>query len=192
MRVQAMVGEFNAQELANTVWAFAKLEMKEEALMKALSNRVRETLVSTRPRGAPPVTIRGIGDLNPTEPHAHGILCRSFGGQLTGKRSRLPAALDADFAMGRPRNDIALDISQSDHRIVEARQYVGNAQSLYLLRLLSFLFGAFSWQAWPSSLVAVSDPVRLLLGGRLLTTGDSATGALSRTGVRPRSLTVRR
>ena len=38
------MGEFRAQELANAVWAFAKPEMREEALIKAASSRAREML----------------------------------------------------------------------------------------------------------------------------------------------------
>ena len=42
---------------ANTVWAFTKLEMKEEALTKATSSRTRETLRGYNAQGlaAPPV-----------------------------------------------------------------------------------------------------------------------------------------
>ena len=43
-RVREILGEFDAQGLANTVWAFAKLEMKEEALMKAVARRALEIL----------------------------------------------------------------------------------------------------------------------------------------------------
>ena len=43
-RAREMLGEFNAQDLASAVWAFAKLEMREEGLMKAVSSRARETL----------------------------------------------------------------------------------------------------------------------------------------------------
>ncbi len=37
-----MLGEFNAQSLANAVCAFAKLGMQEQALLEAGSSRPRE------------------------------------------------------------------------------------------------------------------------------------------------------
>jgi len=40
----ASIGEFKAQELANTVWALAKLEVREEALMTAVARRALEIL----------------------------------------------------------------------------------------------------------------------------------------------------
>ena len=43
--VADMMSEIIGQGLANTIWAFAKLEMREEAVMNAASSRARKTLV---------------------------------------------------------------------------------------------------------------------------------------------------
>ena len=40
-----IVGEFKAQEMANTAWAFAKMEMRPEMLMEALGRRALEIVV---------------------------------------------------------------------------------------------------------------------------------------------------
>ena len=41
-RTLAILREFKAQELASTVWAFAKLQVREEALTLALTTRLGE------------------------------------------------------------------------------------------------------------------------------------------------------
>ena len=43
-RALEILGEFNAQELANTVWAFAKLEAHDDALLEAVAPRALEIL----------------------------------------------------------------------------------------------------------------------------------------------------
>ena len=49
-KAEETLGEFNQQDLANTVWAFAKLEMMEGALMKVASERTREILRELNPQ----------------------------------------------------------------------------------------------------------------------------------------------
>ena len=43
-RVREIIGEFSAQGLANTVWAFATLEVKDVGLMEAVARRAWEIL----------------------------------------------------------------------------------------------------------------------------------------------------
>ena len=47
---------------------------------------------------------------NSTQPHGHRILRRPLRSQLTSEGSGFPAPLDADFARGRPRNDVAFNV----------------------------------------------------------------------------------
>ena len=51
IRAQETLGEFNAQDLANAAWAFAKLAMREESLMKAVSSRARDMLGEFKAQG---------------------------------------------------------------------------------------------------------------------------------------------
>src|SRR4051794_17003467 len=56
-----------------------------------------------------------------------GLLARVLGGDLSGIRRRLAAALEAHHPGRRPGDGVALRVGDGDHRVVEAGVHVRDA-----------------------------------------------------------------
>ncbi len=74
-----------------------------------------------------------------------GLLSRLLSGKLSGIRRRLPSALEADVAAGRPRQDISSLIGYSDYSVVERGVNVSHTIT-HILLFFSFTPALFAFR----------------------------------------------
>lgn len=89
--------------------------------------------------------------LYPSQPHRHGLFCRSLSGYLGGKRRAFARARETNSTRSRPGDYLTLFVREGNNRVVECCLYMGNTHCIY--SFVSFSgFSLLRWQVTPPSL----------------------------------------